>query len=90
MFCSPNQGILFRSIGECLLFLFNMQVINYRKRCAYVDVAKGIANGMVEYICHPVAPIAISNGWDDAVEPCDVLIWGDILPYKGVLEFISN
>ncbi len=54
------------------------------------EYAKGRTNGMVEYICHPVAPIAISNGWDDAVEPCDVLIWGDVLPYKGVLEFVSN
>ncbi len=58
----------------------------------------------VRYLCHPVLPL--SDGFSAAVpqsrqvadyglsggsqERDDVLIWGNILPYKGVLEFASS
>lgn len=58
----------------------------------------------VRYVCHPVA-VAGDDGSvvaeaDDGFAPSlktrrsgrsdEILIWGNILPYKGVLEFISS
>ena len=44
--------------------------------------------GKVCYIAHPVTPF--SGQAAPAVAPFDILIWGDILPYKGVLEFVRE
>ena len=44
--------------------------------------------GKVRYIAHPVTPFTEEAA--PAVDPFDVLIWGDILPYKGVLEFVRE
>ncbi len=44
--------------------------------------------GKVCYIAHPVTPF--SGQAASAVDPFDVLLWGDILPYKGVLEFVRE
>lgn len=46
----------------------------------------------VRYICHPVAAVgdegtALASLSDRSNE---ILIWGNILPYKGVLEFVSS
>ncbi len=55
----------------------------------------GCSPDKVRYICHPV----VWNPSDDrsatAVNdvrdrPDEILIWGNILPYKGVLEFVSS
>lgn len=56
----------------------------------------------VRYICHPVAPAcprpALRSGAVIQTESVEtpsaggdcILIWGNILPYKGVLEFVSS
>ena len=44
--------------------------------------------GKVCYIAHPVTPFTGQAA--PAVAPFDILIWGDILPYKGVLEFVRE
>lgn len=55
----------------------------------------------VRYFCHPVVePAAVggsaadacrgSSGGEDSARTGEILIWGNILPYKGVLEFISS
>ena len=44
--------------------------------------------GKVCYIAHPVTPFTGQAA--PAVDPFDVLLWGDILPYKGVLEFVRE
>ena len=44
--------------------------------------------GKVCYIAHPVTPFTGQAA--SAVDPFDVLLWGDILPYKGVLEFVRE
>lgn len=53
------------------------------------DFAKTRAKCEVEYYVHPVTmPIYEKKSMD--VPSCDVLIWGAVLPYKGILEFISK
>lgn len=42
----------------------------------------------IKYLCHPVTPIYTADTLS-TIEPFDVLIWGAVLPYKGVLEFVS-
>ncbi len=44
--------------------------------------------GKVCYIAHPVTPFTGQAA--PAVAPFDILIWGDLLPYKGVLEFVRE
>ncbi len=85
----PHKGVdkYSESIMSYLYEHANLIVAHSKEAAEY---AKGKAKGRVEYICHPVAPIAIPNEWDGSVEPYDVLIWGEILPYKGILEFVSN
>ncbi len=55
----------------------------------------GCSPDKVRYICHPVvepSPDFVS-GVDSPLGPArsdEILIWGNILPYKGVLEFVSS
>jgi beta-1,4-mannosyltransferase len=42
----------------------------------------------VKYFIHPVQKI-LYNKLDKKVEKFDLLIWGDIHPYKGILEFLK-
>ena len=42
----------------------------------------------VRYVCHPVHEIAM--GEVPVAEPCDVFIWGTIVAYKGVAEFLEE
>ena len=44
--------------------------------------------GKVCYIAHPVTPFV--GKAEPAAASFDVLIWGEILPYKGVLEFVRE
>ena len=50
----------------------------------------------VWYICHPVvgtsadASAAAALNESDAGRSDEILIWGNILPYKGILEFVSS
>lgn len=43
----------------------------------------------VLYKCHPVKEISVTSQYENKRINCDVFIWGTILPYKGVYEFIS-
>lgn len=66
----------------------NSSVIISHSRDA-VAVAEVNAKSEVVYKCHPVKKIQ-----DDAnfkvVKPFDILIWGQIHPYKGVVEFLES
>ena len=44
----------------------------------------------VHYVCHPVALTERVDARPPASDCEEVLIWGSILPYKGVLEFVSS
>lgn len=52
------------------------------------EYARKHAKCMVEYRCHPIEPINV-DAWTTIIDPFDVFMWGSILPYKGVLEFVS-
>ncbi len=53
------------------------------------DYARLHTSTEVLYICHPINPLKMQNTTVD-VPMCDVFIWGTILPYKGVYEFIEQ
>lgn len=63
-----------------LIIAHSKTACNYAKRRAKCDV---------RYFVHPVASPICEDEIIDVV-PCDVVIWGSILPYKGVLEFLSK
>ena len=59
----------------------------------------GCSPDKVRYICHPVVEpspdfwVSSVSGADSPFGPTrsdEILIWGNILPYKGVLEFVSS
>lgn len=72
------QKYLFKH--SSLIIAHSKTAYNYAKHKAECEVA---------YFAHPVAcPYYETKKMD--VPSCDVLIWGSILPYKGIPEFISK
>ena len=76
---------------------YSERIMNYLFRhadliIAHSNEAKRYAqnktNHKVIYRCHPVPPICKKDVTADHVT-YDILIWGTILPYKGVVEFLS-
>lgn len=60
-------------------------VTHSQEACTFI---KGRTEVPAYYYCHPVMPFHLSDV-ELSIEDFDVLIWGTIHPYKGVLEFIS-
>ncbi len=73
--------------------------------CETASFARGLLSeygcppDKVRYICHPVVEpspdfwASLVSGADSPLGPArsdEILIWGNILPYKGVLEFVSS
>lgn len=56
---------------------------------AAADYARKFAHGDVIYLCHPLQPIETHHNYRQ-YSPTDILIWGKILPYKGISEFLEN
>lgn len=83
----PHQGenILSRKI-QAILFDSADLVISHSQEAA--SFAKDKAKGEVLYVCHPVKFLKIKP--IDVTECSDVLIWGAIAPYKGVVEFLQE
>ena len=83
----PHQGEnwMTRNISNWLFRNSTMIVAHSQEAAEY---ARNHANCMVEYRCHPIEPINV-DAWTTIIEPFDLFIWGSILPYKGVLEFVS-
>lgn len=53
--------------------------------------ARARAECKVLYVCHPVHEVPVETAEADLeVEQCDVLIWGAVLPYKGIFEFLAQ
>lgn len=48
----------------------------------------GCSPDKVRYICHPVVEPSFADALP--VRSDEILIWGNILPYKGILEFVSS
>ena len=94
----PHQGENFmtKSIIKTLLKR-SVLVISHSKAATDFAVKQlhffGWNAEKVKNVCHPVdamdiKPIIPDNEAEDA--KYDVLIWGDILPYKGVEEFVTD
>lgn len=54
-----------------------------------VEYAKKKAQCTVIYRCHPVPKIEMVTKKEDVIPDYDILIWGTILPYKGIVEFLN-
>ena len=70
------------------LFCHSDVIIAHSKEA--VQYAQQVAKGKVMYRCHPIIPqkknVLIP---DEPTEKYDILIWGTILPYKGIPEFLG-
>lgn len=62
-------------------------IISHSKEAA--EYAKERTKQKVIFINHPIQTIKI-NETNISIPPFDILIWGSILPYKGITEFLSS
>lgn len=82
----PHQGVNAYTIKmQNWLFKNSDFIISHSEDAA--NYAKEKTQKPVYYRCHPVKCFPYQTNKN--VEACDVLIWGTILPYKGVVEFLS-
>lgn len=84
----PHQGDnkYSRKIQEILFNQANI-IISHSQEAA--EYARQKTEKNVIFKCHPISPIPVKP-YVGKVAPCDALIWGAILPYKGIYEFISD
>ena len=68
------------------LYRHSNLIITHSKQAE--SVAKKKAHCPVYYVCHPFNQLSSCS--DDAVKSIDVLIWGSILPYKGIPQFLQQ
>ena len=88
----PHQGENWMTRRLILRQLvFSDAVISHSKECAALARERLLSLGkdpsVVHYICHPLYD---SGEVKNVRKNDEVLIWGNILPYKGVLEFVSS
>lgn len=82
----PHQGVnIYTTKLQNTLFKKSNIIISHSKDAATFARNKTIVP--VYYRCHPVKIFNFKNNVE--VESYDVLIWGEIYPYKGVVEFLS-
>lgn len=81
----PHSGEnMFTRAVQTLLYKYSTVIVTHSNEAK--DYAKTRASCNVEYVCHPVKMVAQSV---KCIKDMDILIWGAILPYKGVPEFLS-
>lgn len=84
----PHSGGDKFSIGIMnYLFKYSDLIITHSKEAAIY--AQTRAKCKVLYRCHPVPRLNKLNKKTNNIYTYDVLIWGTILPYKGILEFLQ-
>lgn len=85
----PHSGATFYShTVSWLLFHTASLIVSHSKEAA--DYARKKTKKKVLFLCHPVKPFSDEElRYAGKVEDCDVLIWGSIIKYKGIEEFIS-
>lgn len=82
----PHQGENVYTIRiQNFLFANADLIISHSEDAALI--AQSHTNIPVYYRCHPVKVFSFDA--KENVESCDVFIWGTILPYKGIVEFLS-
>lgn len=85
---NPHEGgNFFTKFVMSYLFKHASLIVSHSKEAYSFAQKKALCKVM--YHCHPIKELNIHN-WNGEKLPCDILIWGAILPYKGVLEFLEN
>ena len=85
---SPHEGKSFCS-EFIMKFLFkNASIIISHSKLAE-KIACNFARCPVRYLCHPVC-IPVVNECKHKLADCEIIVWGSILPYKGIAEFLEN
>lgn len=75
--------------SDCIMkYMFNNANLIIAHSLEATEYAKKRAFGNVIYKCHPVNVDNFVN-INYGNKPIDILIWGNIFPYKGVFEFVS-
>lgn len=69
-------------------YLFNNATLIIAHSKAAAEFARQNSKVKVCYLCHPFVDIE-TKPLEVSVPKSDILIWGEILPYKGVPEFLS-
>ena len=83
----PHQGEnMYSKMIQKYLYKNSNWIISHSKEAA--NFVKTQSKAIVIYKCHPIKEISITRKIE--THPCDILIWGTILPYKGIVEFISK
>ncbi|SHK26615.1 hypothetical protein [Fibrobacter sp. UWB12] len=83
----PHEGVDYGSrFTMNFLYKYANLIVSHSNDAALV--AREKAHCRVEYICHPITSIE-KVSYEGRLFPCDILIWGSILPYKGVAEFLQ-
>ncbi|MBE6332284.1 MAG: glycosyltransferase [Bacteroidales bacterium] len=88
---TPHEGTnwMTRSMRRTLCRVADV-VVSHSREAA--DAIRAEVGGRSVYLCHPVAPVplAATELSDTNETDTDVFIWGKVLPYKGVAEFLAN
>lgn len=84
----PHHGEDFysKTIQWLLFRVSNIIVTHSHEAETY---ARSKASVQVIYLCHPVEEICI-NRLDMELPQDDIFIWGSIIPYKGIVEFVAR
>lgn len=84
----PHEGEnICSKIMRRVMFRISDNIISHSKEATVY--AQKYANCKVDYFCHPI-PQTVIGKWDEPLIECDILIWGRITPYKGILEFLNS
>ena len=70
-----------------LLFQHSSMIVSHSKEA--MEHAKLFAQCPVYFKNHPIE-LTEYGKWEGELRDCDFYLWGNIYPYKGVLELISN
>lgn len=83
----PHEGLNFYS-KAIMSFLYKQSnlIITHSTEAKYK--AAKLTQRPLHYVCHPVKPVEFSNLTN--VPPTELFIWGTILSYKGIPEFVCN
>lgn len=90
----PHQGENFMTKGMTRLMLRQSSAVVSHSKAAAEHAKErlremGLPDTKVRYVCHPVKKIKVDRSKSFG-ESCDVFIWGAVLPYKGILEFVRD
>lgn len=83
----PHEGLNAYS-KTIMSFLYRYSSLIITHSMAAKTQAEKLTDRPVHYVCHPVKSIEVTDLKD--VKKTDIFIWGAILPYKGIAEFVSN